>query len=157
MLYEGLCTITKKIGVKPLGFLPREVKAAVESRHLGLIMAGEIADMEGKLALLGELAERHIDIEGLLALAANASTLDAAKPDIRPLGSVRIAVSQDEAFCFLYEENLELLTALGCEIVFFSPLRDTALPDGIGGLYLCGGYPELYLQALSGNSAMLER
>ncbi len=156
LLYDGLCSIAEKIGVKPLGFLPREKKASIESRHLGLITAGEIADMEEKLELLGELAERYIDIDGLIALAASAPALEAAAPDIRPLGSVRIAVARDEAFCFLYEENLELLTALGCELVFFSPLSDTGLPNGIGGLYLCGGYPELHLEALSGNVAMLE-
>lgn len=156
MLYEGLCSIAEEVGVKPLGFLPRETKAAVESRRLGLVTAGEIADMEEKLALLGALAERYIDIAGLLALAASAPLLDGAGPDIRPLGSVRIAVARDNAFCFLYEENLELLTSLGCEIVFFSPISDTALPGGIGGLYLCGGYPELHPEALSGNAAMLE-
>ncbi len=156
LLYEGLCSIAEKIGVKPLGFLPQEKKAYIESRHLGLITTGEITDMEEKLALLGELAERHIDIDSLLALAAGADTLNFAEQDLRPLGSVRIAVARDEAFCFLYEENLELLTALGCELVFFSPLNDTSLPNGIGGLYLCGGYPELHLEALSGNVAMLE-
>lgn len=161
-LYEGLCSIAEMIKVKPLGFLPGEPKAAVGSRRLGLVTAGEIADIEERLALLGALAERYIDIDGLLALAACAPALDAvppgpaAAPDIRPLGSVRIAVARDEAFCFLYEENLEMLAALGCETVFFSPLYDGTLPDGTGGLYLCGGYPELHLKALSGNAAMLQ-
>lgn len=156
MLYEGLSLIAERSGVKPLGFLPREAKVSVDSRHLGLVMAGEIADMEEKLSLLGALAEEYIDIDGLLALAAAAPALDAAVPDIRSLGSVRLAVARDDAFCFLYEENLEMLQALGGEIVFFSPLADTVLPDNIGGLYLCGGYPELHARALSGNTAMLQ-
>ncbi|MDX9871162.1 MAG: cobyrinate a,c-diamide synthase [Clostridia bacterium] len=155
-LYEGLCTIAKRSGVTPLGFLPWEKAAAVKSRHLGLITADEIADLEQNLALLASLAEKYIDIDGLLALAASAPALDAAVPEIRPLGAVRLAVARDEAFCFLYEENLERLRALGCEIVFFSPLRDTALPVDAAGLYLCGGYPELHLEKLSGNAAMLE-
>ncbi len=156
MLYEGLRSIAMRIGVKPLGFMPRDVKARIESRHLGLVTAGDIPDLEEKLALLGKLAEKYIDINGLLALAASAPVLDVQQSDIISLGSVRIAVARDEAFCFLYEENLELLNALGCEIVFFSPLHDRVLPQDIGGLYLCGGYPELYLEALSGNTMMLQ-
>jgi len=156
MLYEGLGIVAEQAGVKPLGFLPRETGATIESRHLGLMTAGEIADIEEKLALLGALAERHIDVDGLLSLAAHTPVLGADAPDIRPFGSVRIAVARDDAFCFLYEENLELLRALGCKIVYFSPLVDSSLPDGIGGLYLCGGYPELHLKELSNNTAMLE-
>lgn len=154
-LYEGFRSIAVKIGIKPLGFMLRDVKAKIESRHLGLVTAGDIPDLKEKLALLSELAEKYIDIDGLLALAASAPVLDVQQPESLPLGSVRIAIARDEAFCFLYEENLELLNALGCEIVFFSPLYDRVLPPNIGGLYLCGGYPELYLEALSGNTMML--
>lgn len=155
-LYEGLSSVAEEIGVKPLGYLPHEKKASVESRHLGLITAGEIKNLEEKLSLLGNLAEQCLDIDGILKLSATAPALNAAAPVIRPLGSVRIAVARDEAFCFLYEENLELLRALGCEISFFSPLRDSSLPQGIGGLYLCGGYPELYPGELSENAPMRE-
>ncbi len=155
-LYAGLTSIAAKTGVKPLGFLPRESQVTIASRHLGLVSAGEINDIEEKLTLLGTLAEEYIDMEGLLALSASAPELEASPPDIRSRGPVRIAVARDKAFCFMYEENLELLTALGGEIVFFSPLDDTALPDDIGGLYLGGGYPELHLEALSQNTAMLE-
>ena len=68
----------------------------------------------------------------------------------------RIAVSRDKAFCFMYSENIELLEELGCEIAYFSPLADEKLPEGISGLYLCGGYPELYAKELSANASMLE-
>jgi cobyrinic acid a,c-diamide synthase len=64
-------------------------------------------------------------------------------------------VSKDEAFCFLYAENIELLQSLGCDIAWFSPLRDKALPAGAGGLYLCGGYPELHAPALAANRDLL--
>jgi cobyrinic acid a,c-diamide synthase len=67
---------------------------------------------------------------------------------------VRIAVSHDLAFSFLYQENIEILEALGCEIVYFSPLVDKQLPDKISGLYLCGGYPELYVAELTNNTSM---
>jgi cobyrinic acid a,c-diamide synthase len=127
-------------------------RAAPQAGHCG---GGQIAELEAKLALLGELAERHIDMDALLLLAASAPAIDAPPRTLSPLGSTRIAVARDEAFCFLYEENLELLSMLGCEPVFFSPLRDERLPEGASGLYLCGGYPELHLEALSRNAPML--
>ena len=68
----------------------------------------------------------------------------------------RIAVARDKAFCFIYSENIELLQELGCEIAYFSPLEDEKLPEDISGLYLCGGYPELYTRELSDNASMRE-
>lgn len=153
-VYDGLRELAEQEGVRPLGFLPRTPGATLASRHLGLVTAAEIEDLEGKLTLLGSLAEEHLDLDGLLALAGTAPALDEPTRPLRPIRRVRVAVARDEAFCFLYEETLELLSALGCEPVFFSPLRDGGLPPGIGGLYLCGGYPELYLEALSANAAL---
>lgn len=125
------------------------------SRHLGLLTPGEIGDLRETLRGLGTLAEQCIDLDGVMALAACAPSLGGADSPIpRPSVQVRMAVATDEAFCFLYEENLELLRVLGCELCFFSPLRDQSLPRDIGGLYLPGGYPELHAQALSENSAM---
>jgi cobyrinic acid a,c-diamide synthase len=66
-----------------------------------------------------------------------------------------IAVARDEAFSFLYEDNLDLLRAAGATIAFFSPLRDTALPEGTAALYLCGGFPELYAEPLSANRELM--
>ncbi|MEA4968911.1 MAG: cobyrinate a,c-diamide synthase [Candidatus Pelethousia sp.] len=154
MLYEGLKGIAREAGLIPLGFLPYHAESAIASRHLGLITADEIADIRQKLCALGALAAQSIDMDGLLELAASASPLQAETGKIKPIASVRIAVARDTAFCFLYEENLEMLRALGCELCFFSPLRDTALPAHIGGLYLPGGYPELHLEALSANAVL---
>ena len=67
---------------------------------------------------------------------------------------VLLAVAKDDAFCFMYDENLEILQALGCELVFFSPMKDRALPENADGLYLCGGYPELHIAPLSDNTSM---
>jgi len=154
MLYNGLREIAQNAGVRPLGCLPREESLAVESRHLGLVTADEIADLQEKIAALGALAERHLDLDGILALAAKAPALPAAPAPAAPIARVRIAVARDEAFCFLYQANLELLESLGADLAFFSPLRDARLPEGVGGLYLPGGYPELYVRALSENAAM---
>mgnify|MGYP002508184172 CR=1 FL=1 len=97
-----------------------------------------------------------MDIDGLLNLAQTAPELE-AMPEIR--GPVtgqrpRIAVAQDKAFCFYYQDALALLERLGAELVPFSPLSDTALPEGTQGLYLGGGYPELCGRELSANAAM---
>jgi cobyrinic acid a,c-diamide synthase len=154
MLYEGLRGLAEGAGLQPLGFLPREAGVVLESRRLGLVAPEEAAGLGKKLALLAALAQRHLDLPGLLALAASAPALAPAETAPQPIASVRLAVARDEAFCFLYQENLDLLAALGCHLVFFSPLRDQQLPEGIGGLYLCGGYPELHLEALSRNTQM---
>ncbi len=151
MLYPQLCEIAKAAGVTPCGFFPKDESAEIGSRHLGLITASEIDDLNARLDRLGELAAKHLDLDALLALAASAPALPKAAPIPSAAPRVRIALARDNAFCFLYEENLEMLRSLGCELVEFSPLHDSGLPDGVGGLYLPGGYPELYLKELSEN------
>ncbi len=153
-LYQGLSRLAQEQGLLPLGFLAYGDQVSIGSRHLGLITAGEISDIREKVARLGEMAEQTLNIEGLLALAAEAVPLPPAENQLRPLARARVAVARDSAFCFLYQENLEVLEALGAELAPFSPLADRALPDNIQALYLPGGYPELHLRQLSGNTAM---
>ena len=135
-----------------LGYLPHLPQAAVESRHLGLKTAGEIADLQQKIGLLADSL--------VLDWAKLAELTDRPEPAAAQLFSaeestaVRIAVAQDEAFCFTYAETLDALRTAGAELVFFSPVHDTALPENVCGLYLPGGYPELYAQALSENKTM---
>lgn len=155
MVYRGLAEIAKEAGVTPLGCLPSSEEFSVGSRHLGLITADEVADLQVRLQKLGETAARTLDLEGILRLAGEATALPPPDCLPKPAAHVRIGVARDEAFCFIYQENLELLEALGCELCFFSPLRDAALPGDISGLWLPGGYPELYLEALSQNTPML--
>ena len=166
-LYPLLSGILESIGVKSYGFLPRREEYSVESRNLGLITADEIKDIREKINGLRELAEKHIDLDGLYELSKTAPILE-SKSDF--IGSSlkqsddlindssnpkpRIAVAKDNAFCFIYEENIEILEDLGCEIAYFSPLKDEKLPDNISGLYLCGGYPELYPEELSRNESL---
>ncbi len=152
--YEGLKRIAEDAGVTPLGFLPHAPDCTLKSRHLGLVTPDEYVDMQQKLRDLGELALQNIDMQGMRALAARASEIQEQPPQVARVARVRIAVARDEAFSFLYQENIELLEALGAEMVYFSPLHDATLPGNIDGLYLCGGYPELYCAALSGNEAM---
>ena len=142
--------------VKPLGYLPPMADCALESRHLGLVTAGEVVDLRDKLRRLACQAEKTVDLDGLLALASCAPALEwePAAPVKFP-EPVRVAVAEDKAFCFRYRDSLAVLEELGAELVPFRPLEDRALPEDIHGLYLCGGYPELYARELSENRTML--
>lgn len=166
-LYREMEQYCQKIGLRSFGFFPMIKDAQIESRHLGLVTAQEIADLKRKLQLLAQAAEQYLDLDALLALAKGADKPkpihNAATEYIDNLTKeagkrkepIRIAVAKDRAFCFYYEDNLELLKELGCEIVPFSPLEDAKLPDRIDGLILGGGYPELYGRALSENKSLL--
>lgn len=146
--------LEKETGLPVLGFLPKLPEAVIGSRHLGLYTAAEVENLQQKLALLADAAEEHIDWPRLLALCEKEPPALPVEPETPP-ARVRIAVAQDEAFCFTYAETLEAFRDAGAEVVFFSPLRDTALPENIGGLYLPGGYPELHARELSKNTSLL--
>ena len=146
--------LEKETGLPVLGFLPKLPEAVIGSRHLGLYTAAEVENLQQKLALLADAVEEHIDWPRLLALCEKEPPALPVQPETPP-ARVRIAVAQDEAFCFTYAETLEAFRDAGAEVVFFSPLRDTALPENIGGLYLPGGYPELYARELSENTSLL--
>ena len=159
MLYPRLKeAIETETGVTVYGFLPPCPQSALESRHLGLVTAAEVEDLHRKLQDLSALAAKHIDLDGLLRLAKAAPALEVSPlPLPAPVhGRPRIAVAKDKAFCFYYADSLALLEKLGAELVPFSPLEDAALPEGASGLYLGGGYPELYVRELSENVSMRE-
>ena len=172
-LYRQAAEMAESIGVRPLGYLPRRAALTLESRHLGLVTAGEVADIKEKMKLIASEMEKTVDIKGIIDLAAEAPALRSAAPEwkkkferqiaedtvIMARGDarrVRIALASDDAFCFTYKENTALLQEAGCEIVPFSPLSDTGLPDDIDGVILSGGYPELHAAELAANEAMLE-
>lgn len=116
MLYPRLKeAIEGETGVTVYGYLPNLPGCALESRHLGLVTAAEVAGLREKLSALAAQAEKSVDIDGLLALAASAPALDAAAPALPPPveGRPRIAVARDKAFCFYYADGLELLETLG--------------------------------------------
>jgi cobyrinic acid a,c-diamide synthase len=133
-------SMTKQV----LGYIPRDDRAALESRHLGLKMAFEIPDQTGA----GDLVRESCNLDEIERLAASAVPLPVVPPDpVSCTGNARIGVARDEAFCFYYQDNLDLLISSGAEIVFFSPIRDR-MPD-VDALYLGGGYPELHAAGLS--------
>jgi cobyrinic acid a,c-diamide synthase len=157
-LYAPLKTmLARETGVEVLGYMPRMEDCSLESRHLGLVMASEVANLDGKLARLAQQAERSLDLDRILALASVAPASPEGSPptlacEPRPF---RLAVARDEAFCFYYRDALDLLEEAGGQIVFFSPLSDAKLPDA-DGLYLGGGYPELHGARLAANVSMRE-
>lgn len=156
MLYPELkALIEQECSVHVAGYLPIMENGSLESRHLGLVTAGEIEDIQKKLDMLAVQAEKTIDLDFLIKLAKTANILEyhtPAFPDTRY--PVRIAVAQDRAFCFYYEDTLRMLAEAGAELVEFSPLIDHRLPENIGALYLGGGYPEVYASQLSQNHTM---
>ena len=156
--------IERETDMIPLGFMPHIAECEIDSRHLGLLTPDDIPEFEKKTAVLGREAESCLDIDAILRLSAEGRSFEYDEDHILKLinpvkhegfSGLRIAVAKDEAFSFIYEDNLELMEHLGAEIVFFSPLRDAELPDNIDGCIFYGGYPELFAAGLSENKEML--
>ena len=148
--------IEQNTGLPVFGAMPTDPTCAVESRHLGLVTAGEIENLRQKMQTLAQHARDGLQLKELLALARTAPELDEQLPPVPACGTgLCIGIARDEAFCFDYADSLEVLTRMGAQLVPFSPLRDAHLPEQLDGLYLCGGYPELYAQQLGANRSML--
>lgn len=148
--------IEKELGIDVLGFMPPSPEIAVESRHLGLMTPDEVKDIQSRFEKLGDLAEKCMDIERIIEIAGEADPIKCEELVrwTKKEEKVRIAIARDEAFCFYYKDNLELLQELGCELVPFSPINDPHLPENIDGMLLGGGYPETYGKELSENISM---
>lgn len=157
-LCEQLAPVIEvRTGLKVFGCLPRMKDIGISSRHLGLMMPDEIQSIEEKLSALATEMEKTVDIDGILELAGTAGDVSGEPPSVKKLDTkVRIAFADDEAFCFTYEDNKVLLEETGAELVNFSPVHDTSLPEDVSGIVLSGGYPELYVRELSSNRPMLD-
>ena len=139
-------------GLPVVGYLPPMDEARLESRHLGLVTAAEVPAFARRFKAIADKLEETADIDRLLMLAG-----EAEKTAVTPQGAekvCRIAVARDEAFCFYYEESLARLRECGAELLPFSPIRDETIPSDADGLYLGGGYPELYAKELAENASM---
>lgn len=151
--------IEKELSVKVVGYFPEQKDIGLSSRHLGLVMPDELADIKEQLDELAERLKKPIDLDMLLDIAVEAEeitkTTNTEQMQIQNQNNkVNIAVAMDEAFCFYYEDNLRLLEKCGAKLQYFSPLHDTKLPDNCDALLLGGGYPELYAKELSENLSM---
>lgn len=179
MVGERLRPEIEKLGVRYLGAVPVCETMDIKSRHLGLTMPQEQSELRGHLNAFAKQLEEYLDVDGILELAgcsgeklpearkteqSNQTDLnqeETKQDEIRPIDSEsepptrRMAVAMDKAFCFYYQENLDFLRQHGWEVVPFSPLHDTALPEQVHAILLGGGYPELYAKELSANEPML--
>ncbi len=157
-------------GIPVLGALPREARIEAPSRHLGLVPAAERPESARALQRLAAIVAEHVDLDAVLAVAATAPDLTGAPWDpaqavglaclddsVDPADRPVVAVAGGRAFTFRYPETDELLRAAGCEPVTFDPLTDQALPAGTRGLYLGGGFPQVYAAELAGNAALREQ
>ncbi len=156
--------IEKYCNVPIVGHIKKNASLELPSRHLGLIPTGEGGELTEKVGQLGEVIAEGIDLAGIAAIAENAPELvppekDALFPrglhDTDMGGRVKIGIAQDEAFSFYYQDGLDILEHFGATLVPFSPIHDRKLPAGLQGLYIGGGYPEIYARELSGNQSML--
>ncbi|PWJ52157.1 cobyrinate a,c-diamide synthase [Faecalicatena contorta] len=167
MIEEGLAQAGYAIPV--IGYVPEHPVFGLESRHLGLVTPQEISSIRERLEEAGRLLSETVELDTLLSIAACSKATenrkgfsqknskdngDVEEGILREKKTVRIAVAQDEAFCFYYKDNLQFLQNEGCELVEFSPLHDNFLPEDIQGMILGGGYPELYTKDLERNVSM---
>jgi cobyrinic acid a,c-diamide synthase len=154
------CTqaIEKGTKVRVLGWLPKSDDIHMPERHLGLIPSVEKRPQAaGTIEKLGEFIEEHLDLDRVVRVARSAPP--SSQERTREISQERetratIGVAMDEAFSFYYADALDLLRDSGAEIVRFSPIHDSSLPDNLDGLYIGGGFPEVYAEALEQNSTM---
>lgn len=151
--------IKKRCGITVIGHLPAEASITIPERHLGLVTAKEFILKKGFIERLAVLFERCLDLDRLLKISSPVMQrhVRAENPDdaLRPTGpGVRVGIARDRAFSFYYQDNLDLLRQMGASLVPFSPISDRALPPHLDGIYIGGGYPELFAPELEGNVAM---
>lgn len=154
--------IEEELGIPVLGYLEENAAFQIKSRHLGLKTPAEIAEIQELIRNVSADLRKNINAEQIFDIMRQAEELPDMDADFfapaeeLDSSSPVIAVAKDEAFCFYYEDNLNMLKKYGAELQYFSPVHDEKLPDGCSGLLLGGGYPELYAKALSENHTMLE-
>ncbi|MCP4297674.1 MAG: cobyrinate a,c-diamide synthase, partial [Proteobacteria bacterium] len=145
--------LEENLRIKVLGYIPKCAEFELQSRHLGLIQEQEISDLDQRLDQIAAIVEEHLDLDLLLESCREFALESSRFPQMEKT-NVRVAIAKDAAFSFYYRENLKLLND-SCEVTYFSPLKDTEIPE-CDLLYLGGGYPEVFSQELARNRSMLE-
>jgi cobyrinic acid a,c-diamide synthase len=155
--YEYLKTAVETCcKTKCLGFMPRNDKIVMPERHLGLVTSDELKIKKTMLSALSGMVRDNIDMDGLIRGLEPVEQADAEKKERTCKNGPVIAVARDRAFCFYYPDNLEILKNAGARIRLFSPLAGETLPCDASGLYLGGGYPEVFADRLSCRAELLE-
>ncbi|MDP4093601.1 MAG: cobyrinate a,c-diamide synthase [Bacillota bacterium] len=141
-----------------LGYLEKTKDCFLEDRHLGLVTAGEILDLNSRIDILTEKIRKGINLDLLVKIAATAPELSI--PDLSiPENTTKettIAIAMDKAFNFYYRDSLDLLESLGAKLIYFSPMEDNTVPENADGVYIGGGYPEIWAGQLEENIPMKE-
>ena len=147
--------VERHTGLKCFGYLKKQTNLELPSRQLGLVPAMETPNLMKRISEAAAKAIETLNTDAILGLAATAPEIKAVPsqelPDRR---GYRLGVAMDDGFNFYYRANLETLKNCGMELVYFSPMRDSALPEGLSGLYIGGGYPEVFKERLSANASM---
>jgi cobyrinic acid a,c-diamide synthase len=153
--------IEERLGIKCIGHIPKEEGIYLGSRHLGLITAHETEDLEVKIEKAAKLVEKYIDLDYLANLQIkeieflyNNHLKNKIKKLRKDSEGINLGYAYDEAFNFYYNDNLELLEELGINLIKFSPLKDEKLDPKLDGIYLGGGFPEIYAEKLASNVSM---
>ncbi len=157
---ELLATALASIKIPILGVLRREAAVTIPDRHLGLVPSTELLELKQLFARLAHLAKTSFNWDQLLTLLSQHSPRHSFIPSLcYPVTQlpIKIAVAKDQAFNFYYQDNLDILTELGAELIFWSPLKDRSIPDDIQGLYFGGGFPEMFAQQLADNQQVLQQ
>lgn len=153
LFYKNM--IEKELSICVIGFLPYIENAVIESRHLGLMNANEVYDIKEKVDLLGNYVIKNFDIDKIVDIARDTKPLVYENYNtLEKMGNPIIYIALDEAFNFIYDDNLNILKQLGATIKYFSPMYDNKLPDDADGIMLFGGYPEIYAEILDKNISM---
>ena len=148
-----LPNLESELGVKVLGCVPWQESISIPERHLGLLPADEHGELAGHLHKMADLVESNLDMEAVLALAGEAKPMELIWQAPQVEKRTVIGVARDAAFSFYYQDSLDYLSELGAELKYFSPLNDASLPE-VDGIYVGGGFPEMFLSQLSRNSGM---
>jgi cobyrinic acid a,c-diamide synthase len=149
--------VEEKTGLPVLGVLRRDPALTLPERHLGLVPVYETAAVRERIGLIAAAVAAGVDLEAVLRVAEAPPVpepVETVFPKAPAPPRVRIAVAKDAAFSFYYPENIELLEAFGVEIAFFSPVEDGRPPPRTAGLYLGGGFPEVFARELAANRSL---
>ena len=154
--------IEQELKIRVVGYFPEYKRFQIESRHLGLKMPEELPHIKEELKLLSQAFAETVSLDEIMTIAEEAGGLsqpgiEGVKNGTETKDMPVIAVARDEAFCFYYEDNLQLLEEYGARLSYFSPLHDRTLPQECDGILLGGGYPELYAEELGENKTMLSQ
>ncbi|WP_346869728.1 cobyrinate a,c-diamide synthase [Clostridium sp. UBA5119] len=142
-------------GIRIFGYIPKDERLALKSRHLGLVQSSEVENLSKKIELCSSLMEEYVDVDSLIEEFKASDIQSTNSEDFHVENKdIKIAVAYDKAFSFYYKENIELLEEVGT-VQYFSPLKDKEVPKDVDFIYIGGGYPEVFKEELSSNKSML--